>query len=293
MKSKILMFLVWLMSARAYADDALPLPPELLAMPVTDAKMLAGGAAMNEYFTQLNYQLPLASSNLVPPILTKNLPENARGLSTSKADVGFIQLILPSVIAVNDQLLLVRQALVDLQQRAGDYTPDEQAWLQKLAQHYGLQQVDIKQLLNHVNSLPIGMVLAQAIDESGWGRSRFARQGDAIFGEHLPRGWPHYISTDHGRIKLAAYNTVYQGVAAYMYNINTQVSYAELRRLRAEYSARGGATGYQLVDGLQHYSIRGWHYVNDLKALIRHHHLDSYNKAKLSSHQWQWIEFSR
>ncbi|MBV7316513.1 glucosaminidase domain-containing protein [Shewanella sp. NIFS-20-20] len=293
MKNKILYFILLMFCSLAVAKDDLPLPPDMQPIPVTAAIDLSDANAMLTYFAEQHYQLPLAKPPIVPPILTKNLPENFHALPHQAATTGFIQLLLPNILAVNDQLKRVRQALLAIKHAGGPKIAAETAWLKKISFHYQLGAVDINKMLLHIDAIPVGMVLAQAIDESGWGTSRFARQGDALFGEHSPKGWPYYMTTAHGRIKVASYDTVYQGVAAYIYNLNTQASYASFRQLRATLSPSAAASGYQLVAGLRHYSAHGWDYVNDLRALINHHHLDSYDDAELQSHDWQWIEFSR
>jgi Bax protein len=177
-------------------------------------------------------------------------------------------------------------------------TTEEQAWLQVLANDYGLKDsakgaplqggdnpaVNIQQLLLHIDVIPTGMVLAQGIDESGWGTSHFAVQGNALYGEHLPQSGGKYLTTPGGHVKVAAFDNLHQGTAAYIYNLNSSRAYNDLWQLRQVLRAKGQpVTGYQLVEALANYSVRGQAYVKNLRSLIKQHDLDSYNEAALAA----------
>ncbi len=77
---------------------------------------------------------------------------------------------------------------------------------------------------------------------------------------------------------------MYQGTAAYIYNLNSSRAYHELWQLRQQLRVQGKpVTGYELVGALVDYSVRGQAYVDNLRSLIEHHHLDSYDNAKFNS----------
>jgi Bax protein len=134
-----------------------------------------------------------------------------------------------------------------------------------------------KDLLNRVNTLPVGLVLAQAINESDWGRSRFAKEGNNYFGiwcyqkgcGMVPRSRPngqHY--------EVRRFNSAAVSIAAYFKIINTHKTYDLLRSIRAKAAAKGKvATAYQLAEGLEGYSTRRQAYVRSIRHLINRYAL--------------------
>jgi len=116
-------------------------------------------------------------------------------------------------------------------------------------------------------------VLAQAAEESGWGTSRFAVEGNALFGMWT---WgeegikPQQQRSGLGDYKIASYETPMHSVIAYMQNLNTNSSYEALRARRAELRSAGTkVTGWELAGTLTKYSERGQAYVESLRALMK------------------------
>ncbi len=284
--------------------ESLPLMPENIKQPyadVNDEITLANAAQLTKVFAQSGYALKTVRQNHhVPELYVMNLPEDLNEQTVDNKINDFVRLLLPNVLAVNEQILKVRANLTLMAEKpSATWSAKEQAWLHSLASNYGLkssakkdepqqsddkQAVSIEQLLLHIDVIPTGMVLAQGIDESGWGTSHFAVQGNALYGEHLPQGGGKYLSTPGGHVKVAAFDNLYQGTAAYIYNLNSSRAYHELWQLRQTLQAKGkSVTGYELVAALANYSVRGQAYVDNLRSLIQHHHLDSYDKAELDS----------
>ena len=48
---------------------------------------------------------------------------------------------------------------------------------------YKVKRGNIDKLKNRMDIIPVSIALAQAAKESGWGTSRFALEGNAIFGQ--------------------------------------------------------------------------------------------------------------
>ena len=147
---------------------------------------------------------------------------------------------------------------------------------------YDINTNNIDELLLHLDVIPVGMVLAQGIDESGWGTSYFAINGNSLFGEHLSSQGGKYLSTPGGHVKVAAFDNLFEGTARYMYNLNTTSAYHELWTLRQQLRKDNKLSGYELVESLSHYSTRGQAYVDNLQALIKHHHLDSFDNVEFN-----------
>jgi len=138
----------------------------------------------------------------------------------------------------------------------------------------------MNQLLERVDIVPASLVLAQSANESGWGTSRFAVEANNYFGLWCfssgcglkPR------SRDDGKThEVASYDSVQQGITAYMHNINTHRAYRDLRIIRSEQRhLQNHFMGLQLTDGLHLYSERGEDYVRDIKQMIRINNLHEY-----------------
>ena len=133
-------------------------------------------------------------------------------------------------------------------------------------------------LLHRVDTLPVSLVLAQAANESGWGTSRFALDGNNFFGVwcYVEGCGLKPKQRDQGaKHEVKRYPSIYDSVTAYIHNINTNSAYADLRAIRM--SLRGLNTpslGSQLAEGLIAYSVRGEAYVREIQAMIRNNGLE-------------------
>ncbi|BDM63316.1 glucosaminidase [Shewanella sp. NFH-SH190041] len=283
--------------AALHAVHVLPMMPERIRHPFGDAdvRAMSGAGQVAELFDNADYHLPaVRAGNPVAGLFSLNLPDNLDAQNVDNKINDFIRILLPNVLAVNRQIMKVRHEIMRLAAlpREG-LSQHEKAWLAALGKDYGVNGLDIETLLLHLDVIPVGMVLAQGIDESGWGTSHFAIAGNALYGEHLPPGGADFLTTPGGSVKVAAFTSLYQCTAAYIYNLNTSGAYAELRKLRRELRQEKGLSGFQLVGALSHYSIRGNAYVDNLRALIDNHQLDSYDMAKLDTSQPQVLKFRR
>lgn len=126
--------------------------------------------------------------------------------------------------------------------------------------------------------IPPGLVLGQAAYESGYGTSRFAVEGNALFGQWTYGGGglvPEQQRKQLGDHRIASFDWPFDSVRGYFLNLNSHPAYEEFRRLRADLKARGEpVTSLALADGLIRYSERGQEYVDTLKGMIRTNRLD-------------------
>ncbi|OLQ88220.1 glucosaminidase [Vibrio panuliri] len=285
-----------LFSFTTHANDALPSSPDHITQPypVEQVTELHSAKQLVARFEQDNYDLQQVAKNLLlPSYYVENLPTDLNALPVEQKTTGFIRLLLPTVTAVNKQILAVRTSLKKLAQKPqSDWTPQEQAWVAQLMESYAVKSNDIDELLLHVDIIPVGMVLAQGIDESGWGTSHFAIEGNSLYGEHLPAHGGKYLTTPGGHVKVAAFDNLYAGTASYMHNLNTTSAYKELWHLRKQLREQNNLNGHQLVAALAHYSTRGEAYVENLRALIKHHQLDSFDHVVLESNRSERIRFT-
>jgi hypothetical protein len=141
----------------------------------------------------------------------------------------------------------------------------------------------IDELLYRLDVIPAGLVLGQAAYESGYGTSRFAVEGNALFGQWTYGGEglkPEQQRKELGDHRIAAFDWPFDSVRGYFINLSSHPAYEEFRQLRAELKAQGKPlTSLALADGLKSYSERGQEYVDTLKGIIRTNKLDKCDDA--------------
>ena len=236
-------------------------------------------------FEKLDYTMQAWEEGIrvVPRIYLTTVPEGwrerAQTLPVEKKKALFFRLLAPAVLHANERVLRQRKQLTLLAAKAR-FEPGEKAWLTELSGHYGLREeaadgVDaalLAELLLRVDAVPVSLALAQSADESGWGTSRFAEEGNALFGqwEFGGKGMaPEDRRKKLGDYGLARFKTPQDAVYAYLLNLNTTTAYAGFRRMRAQMRADGQPlSGYKLAETLLHYSERGQAYVDNLRGII-------------------------
>jgi len=136
----------------------------------------------------------------------------------------------------------------------------------------------IDELLYRLDVIPPGLVLGQAAYESGYGTSRFAIEGNALFGQWTYGGQglkPEQQRKELGDHRIASFDWPFDSVRGYFINLSSHPAYEDFRRLRAELKAEGKPlTSLALADGLIRYSERGQEYVDTLKGMIRKNGLE-------------------
>jgi len=253
-----------------------------------ETRQEAGDAtAINRVFEVRSYDLDeVRRTGQVPRVYVLHVPPDLSKLTVGAKKELFVALLLPSILKANDSVLAQRRTLADLLARqgdGGDLSDAERDWLERLARAYGVNSDDWSELQRRVDVVPPSLALAQAIDESAWGTSRFAREGNALFGEHLP---PHsgykFIESKSGHVKVAAFETIPDAVLAFLLNLNTSGAYERLRDIRArERARRKRLEGDELSTGLDHYSGLASAYVKDLQRLMKQQRLHHYDNTVL------------
>ena len=199
----------------------------------------------------------------------------------------FIATMLPLVLAANESIAHDRDRLAALLKAGAAPSPAARAWIRSLAAGYRTDPNNLNRLLARVDTIPPSLALAQAAIESGWGTSRFARQGNALFGQWT---WdpgaglkPRRARDELGDYAIKRYASLYASVADYMRNLNTQKAYAEFRQLRARQRAKGGQpSGSAMAATLRHYSEEGAAYVRKLVTVIKTNNLTRLDNARLA-----------
>ena len=233
------------------------------------------------------------------PFIFKNLPKDLKTLPVKEKTDNFIALITPHIIEVNSDVLRVRMVVDSLRtilKQGKTITPEEKEWLSFLATELRLSSPNPDSLYNRINTIPVALMVAQAINESGWGTSRFAVDGNALFGQHAARnGNLSYITSHSGTAHVAAFDDLYLCMAGYILNINRNKSYRYLRTLRSNLERQGRPiTGTVLAQGLINYSERGQEYVDELRGIIRHYGLEELNECVIdTTKQLNYYQFTR
>ncbi len=198
-------------------------------------------------------------------------------LGVDERKQAFVDFMLPMILAENIRLQQKRLRIIEVADSPDD---EDQDWLYFLRQQYRVpgEQFDLSLLLQHVDMIPPSLALAQAANESGWGTSRFATQGNNLFGQWcfssgcgiVPLGRPSGASYE---VKVFA--SPQESVADYMLNLNRHHAYRSLRQVRYEQRMEEGQiTGLRLAQGLLSYSARGQDYVDEVQQMIRSNQFD-------------------
>lgn len=225
---------------------------------------------------------PLVEERLPEPLI----PDFAAIADVEARKAAFFDFLEPYVDAENRRILTQRAELERLLGKLGEglkLTRKERAFISMISEEYEIATVvqdteyHLNQLLRRVDIIPRSLVLAQAANESAWGTSRFAIEGNNFFGQWCYSEGCGLVPSKRrqdANHEVQAYDSVAASVHAYFMNINTFPSYLELRRIRARLREQGKELDSRLLaEGLDSYSERGREYVEELQSIINYNEL--------------------
>ncbi|MCF6196230.1 MAG: glucosaminidase domain-containing protein [Emcibacter sp.] len=237
----------------------------------------------------------------VPEVFFANLPRELPRIKNSKIKKElFFSVLLPPVLKVNEIIRAERNKLkkIILKITLGSKVSEpEYYWLtQKLVQ-YKVKVQDVgdftrrlgdilEELLTRMNIIPPELALAQAAQESGWGTSRFAQQGNALYGQWTWGSGCGMVPAqrDEGKThRMKCFKSIIEAVDSYMLNLNTHNAYRALRNARRAFRDDQVINVIPLVETLTSYSEEGPAYVEKIKNIIRVNRLTDFNQARLRS----------
>ena len=196
-----------------------------------------------------------------------------------------IRILLPLVLHANERVLQQRMIIEQLRQRLPYLTPLEKQTLITFARMYLVEGVTseemVAELLKRVNVLPVSLILAQAAIESGWGTSRFSLKGNNIFGLRNSSGYgmvPRERPSEE-EFTVSVFRDLQSCIDYYMWNINTNPQYEQLRYTRS--LSEAPYDSYALAQGLRNYSEMGIEYVRRVELLIGYNSLKNYDDYRL------------
>ncbi|WP_157956964.1 glucosaminidase domain-containing protein [Salinicola aestuarinus] len=188
-----------------------------------------------------------------------------------KRKAAFLELMVPLVQAENARIQADRNWLVGIATRVNPLRHDEKRRLATLCNDYGVDYdggAVPRELLARVNTVPLEMVVIQSVEESGWGTSRIARQSNNVFGMRCFSDGCGIAQQGTSR-RFQVFDTVRDGVRAYLHNLNTHRAYAQLRRERNRLALQGKSiSAERLIDTLHNYSTSP-DYQSQLLGLLR------------------------
>ena len=195
----------------------------------------------------------------------------------------FIQIVLPLILEENKNIKLDRKRLFSIINKSNN-SKSEKQWLEKKYKQYGIPSRDLSILKRRMDIVPVSLALAQAAKETGWGTSRFAQQGNALFGQWTWSGEglkPKDAEKNEGH-KVMKFNVLQASVRAYQRNINTHSSYEDFRSARAKLRDLGEPLDSMILsEYLDKYAETGNEYVKVLQKIIQQNNLKDFDDAKL------------
>lgn len=218
---------------------------------------------------------------VVIPELPQNIPDFAAIRDVSEKKATFFEFLSPYVETVNQQILLQRQRLISLREKMDNgltLSRNEMSYLSSLRVEYELENEAlntrnlINRLLRRADIIPSSLALAQAANESAWGTSRFAIEGNNFYGQWCYSEGCGIIPArrlDGANHEVKRFDNVYESVKAYIMNLNTFPNYQRLRDIRQQVRQAGRSIdGISLSEGLDTYSSRGDDYIFELQSMI-------------------------
>jgi Bax protein len=236
-------------------------------------------------FDDLGYDLKgIRAGQKVKPIYLTKLPKDLKTLGdTKKKRELFIKIVLPLILNENDKITEDRKKLFKILGKNFN-TVGERVWLQRRFREYKIEDQDSGKLKMRMDIIPVSIALAQAANESGWGTSRFALEGNALFGQWT---WskkgisPKNKDPDQSH-KVLQFQILKASVRAYKNNLNTHNAYKEFRETRAKLRQENKRIiGLDLTKYLKNYAAIGEKYVVIIEDIIENNSLTDFDKADL------------
>ena len=222
-----------------------------------------------------------------------HIPKKMNEINTVDKKNIFISILLPIALRGNELVLEEREFIKDA------ISSNDLSQIEYFSKRYKIKdykkinfvKLSVKQveeikskLLIKVNKIPISMILAQAIIESGWGSSRFAKEGNALFGEWT---WQKGIGIKpqeklDANYSVKNFNNISASLNSYILNLNRHEAYNEMRSYRNKKYINGDSiTGYEAANFLSGYAEIGYQYVTKVKDMIKFNKLERFENLVL------------
>ena len=252
---------------------------------VPDNTVRFSASTLEEVYKQNGFNLnEIRNNKTVKPVKIDLLPKEIKQIeNTKKRKDLFIQIVLPLILEENTRIKLERKKLFAVLNKNNN-SESEVKWLKRKFKQYGVVNRDLTTLKIRMDEIPVSLAIAQAAKETGWGTSRFALEGNALFGQWTfsgegikPKGAD--IGDTH---KVMKFKVLQASVRAYQRNLNTHSSYRDFRKMRAiQRDNQGNLNSLELVNYLDKYAETGKEYIKILKKIIEQNKLKDFDDAKI------------
>ena len=236
-------------------------------------------------FEDLQYDLKsVRAGEKVKPIYITKLPRDLKSLGDTKQKRElFIKILLPLILNENNKITEDRKRLFKILNKNFN-SPGERVWLKRRFKEYKIKDQDLSKLKMRMDIIPVSIALAQAANESGWGTSRFALEGNALFGQWTwsKKGLLPKDKDPDQTHKIMQFQVLKASVRAYKNNLNTHNAYREFREARAKLRENENSiNGRELTQYLKNYASIGEKYVAILNDIIERNSLTDFDKSNL------------
>ena len=258
---------------------------DILDDEVLEVSVRFSAQEIEKLFRETDYNLiNVRKTKLVQPFPIAHLPEEMKVIQgTKKKKNLFIKIILPLILEENNKVKLDRKKLFAILNKSNN-SAEEKRWLNQKFKQYGVLNKDLLTLKVRMDIVPVSLAIAQAAKETGWGKSRFALEGNALFGQWTwsGEGIKPAAADENTNHKIMKFKVLKTSVKAYLRNLNTHSSYKRFRLVRAVLRDNGkNLDSMLLANYLDKYAETGEKYIIILKKIIKQNNLKDFDDVKL------------
>ena len=237
-------------------------------------------------FEDVNYDLnKVRRDKKVKPIYFTQFPSDLDELQNVKLKKEtFIKIVLPLIVAENEKILEDRLKLKTVLKKKMT-TEAEKQWLRQKLLEYKVKNGKVEELMKRMDIIPTSLALAQAAKESGWGTSRFALEGNAMFGQWTwtGQGIEPLFKDKSKKHRVLKFPILRASVKSYINNLNTHKSYKKLREKRSDLrSKKTRIGGLKLSETLDNYAETGKEYTKVIAQIIKENRLADFEPVTLT-----------
>ena len=258
---------------------------DILDDDVPDDSIRFSAQEIEKLFRETDYNLiNVRKTKLVQPFPIAHLPEEMKIIQGIKKKKNlFIKIILPLILEENNKVKLDRKKLFAILNKSNN-SDVEKRWVNQKFKQYGVLNKDLLTLKIRMDIVPVSLAIAQAAKETGWGKSRFALEGNALFGQWTwsGEGIKPAAADKNTNHKIMKFKVLKTSVKAYLRNLNTHSGYKKFRLIRAVLRDNGKKLDSMLLANyLDKYAATGEQYIVILKKIIKQNNLKDFDDVQL------------
>lgn len=220
------------------------------------------------------------------PLPTPDKPDFASITDIKEKKSAFFNYLYPLIKQANNEVSLEQKKFQTLGQQSQALSLAQVSSIKKTAKTYKVKcetagKACATAISNKIGMIPPSLILAQAANESAWGTSRFAVEGNNFFGQWCFKKGCGLTPADRNTgasHEVRKFDSALDSVKSYIHNLNTSSSYKALRQLRkTALQQNKQPSGIMLAAGLLKYSERGEEYVKEIRSMISYNNLQDFD----------------